>query len=239
MPGRRGAVTIRRRRPLLALAVGTLLAVGVPVGWALVARPAGIDQIGGGTAARLAGPAGAPSARAEPPTRAGPAATSIPVSGPGGDITGPARFPAPVRIVIASLSIDAPVLAEGVDPSGAMAIPQNVQATGWYRWGPAPGSAAGSIVVVGHVDSAIQGVGAFFTLDRIADNAVITLVTADHRAWRYRVVAREQITKPLLPSAAVFGRTGPVRLTLVTCGGAFDTHTKSYKDNIVITAVPL
>ena len=105
--------------------------------------------------------------------------------------------------------------------------------------GPAPGSAAGSIVVVGHVDSAIQGVGAFFTLNRIADNAVITLVTADHRAWRYRVIAREKIAKALVPSAAVFGRTGPVRLTLVTCGGAFDAQAKSYKDNIVITAMPL
>jgi hypothetical protein len=237
--GRRGAVPIRLRRPLLALVAGTLLAVGVPAGWALVASPAGIGQIGGGTAASLAGPAGAPSARAGVPTRVGSAATLIPVSGPGGEITGPARLPAPVRIVIASLSIDAPVLAEGVDPSGAMAIPQNVQETGWYRWGPAPGSAAGSIVVVGHVDSASQGVGAFFALDRIADSAVITLVTADHRVWRYRVVAREEIAKPLLPSAAVFGRTGPVRLTLATCGGAFDPHTKSYKDNIIVTAVPL
>ena len=239
MTGRRGAVTIRLRRPLLALAVGTLLAVGVPVGWALVARPAGTDQIGSGTAASLAGPAGAPTARAEHPTRVGSAATSIPVSGPGGNITRPARLPPPVRIVIPSLSIDAPVLAEGVDPSGAMAIPQDVQATGRYRWGATPGSAAGSIVVVGHVDSASQGIGAFFTLDRVANDAVITLVTADRRAWRYRVVAREEFAKPSLPSAAVFGRTGPLRLTLATCGGAFDRHVESYKDNIVITAVPL
>ena len=238
MTGHRDAVTTRWR-PLLAVAAGTLLAVGVPAGWALLAHPAGIDQIGRGTAASLAGPADPPSARAEPPTRVGWAATSIPVSRPGGDITQPARLPAPVRIVIRSLSIDAPVLAEGVDPSGARAIPQNIQATGWYRWGTAPGAAAGSIVVVGHVDSAAQGVGAFFALHRIADNAEITLVTADHRLWRYRVIAREQIAKPLLPSAAVFGRTGPVRLTLATCGGAFDTHTKSYKDNIIITAVPL
>ena len=239
MTGHRDAVTSRWRRPLLALVAGTLLAVGVPAGWAQVAHPAGIDQIGRGTAASLAGPAETANVQAEPTTRAGRASTSVPISRPGGDLTQPARLSPPVRIIIASLSIDAPVLAEGVDPSGAMAIPRNVQTTGWYRWGPAPGSAAGSIVVVGHVDSAIQGVGAFFTLNRIADNAVITLVTADHRAWRYRVIAREKIAKALVPSAAVFGRTGPVRLTLVTCGGAFDAHAKSYKDNIIITAVPL
>ena len=239
MTGRRGTVPIRLRRPLLALVAGTLLAVGIPAGWALLTRPAGTDQIGSGTAASLARPADTATVHAEPSTRAGPAATSIPVSGPGGDLTQPARLSPPVRIIIASLSIDAPVLAEGVDPSGAMAIPQNVQATGWYRWGSAPGAAAGSIVVVGHVDSASQGIGAFFALDRIADNAVITLVTADHREWRYRVIAREQIAKPVVPSAAVFGRTGPARLTLAPCGGAFDTHTTSYKDNIIITALPL
>lgn len=240
MTGHRDPVTTRLRRSLLALVAGTLLAVGVPVGWSLSAHPTGIDQVGRGTAASLAALADTPAARAGNPASAHPpVATSIPISGPGGDIARPAPFPAPVRIVIPSLSIDAPVLAEGVDPSGTMAIPQDVQATGWYRWGAAPGSAAGSIVVVGHVDSAIQGIGAFFALDRIATNAVITLVTADHRAWRYRVVAREEFAKPSLPSAAVFGRTGPLRLTLATCGGAFDRHTKSYKDNIIVTAVPL
>lgn len=240
MTAHRNGVTTRLRRSVVALVAGTLLAVGVPMAWALVAHPTGIDQVGRGTAASLAAAADTPAARTELPARTRPpAATPIPVSGPGGDITRPVRLPAPVRIAIPSLSIDAPVLAVGVVPSGAMAIPQDVRATGWYRWGAAPGSAAGSIVVVGHVDSAIQGTGAFFTLNRIADNAVITLITADHRAWRYRVVAREEFPKPSVPSAELFARTGPLRLTLVTCGGAYDRQTKSYQDNVIITALPL
>ncbi len=68
---------------------------------------------------------------------------------------------------------------------------------------------------------------------------MITLITADHRAWRYRVVAREEFPKPSVPSAAVFARTGPLRLTLVTCGVAYDRQMKSYKDKVIITALPL
>jgi len=37
----------------------------------------------------------------------------------------------------------------------------------------------------------------------------------------------------------VFARTGKARLVLVTCGGPFDQRSGHYKDNIVVTAVPL
>jgi hypothetical protein len=37
----------------------------------------------------------------------------------------------------------------------------------------------------------------------------------------------------------VFGRGGPTRLVLVTCGGRFDSTTKHFLDNIVVTAVPV
>jgi hypothetical protein len=37
----------------------------------------------------------------------------------------------------------------------------------------------------------------------------------------------------------VFDRRGPARLVLVTCGGRFDTTTKHFLDNIVVTAVPV
>ena len=37
---------------------------------------------------------------------------------------------------------------------------------------------------------------------------------------------------------AVFTRVGPVRLHLVTCGGAFDRETGHYEDNLVVVAEP-
>jgi hypothetical protein len=119
-----------------------------------------------------------------------------------------------------------------------MDIPTNIHTIGWYQWGAAPGNSAGSIVMVGHVDSAQQGLGAFFYLKTLTAGAPITVTTADNKTWNYHVVAREEFPKTTIPLAAIFDQAGPPRLILATCGGAFDHSTKSYYDNIVITALP-
>jgi hypothetical protein len=36
----------------------------------------------------------------------------------------------------------------------------------------------------------------------------------------------------------VYSQTGPPRLVVVTCGGPFDTATRHYDDNVILTAVP-
>ena len=119
-----------------------------------------------------------------------------------------------------------------------MEIPTDIHTIGWYQWGSAPGASAGSIVMVGHVDSAVQGLGAFFYLKTLTQGALITVTTADNKVWNYHVVAREEFPKTNVPLAAIFDQAGPPRLILATCGGAFDRSTKSYYDNIVITALP-
>jgi hypothetical protein len=50
----------------------------------------------------------------------------------------------------------------------------------------------------------------------------------------------EVINKSDLPARApeIFGRNGPARLVLITCGGAFDESARSYVSNIVVTATP-
>jgi hypothetical protein len=51
-------------------------------------------------------------------------------------------------------------------------------------------------------------------------------------------MAREVYAKQELPLARLFARDGKPRLTLITCGGAFDAGERRYDDNIVVTAVP-
>ncbi len=163
----------------------------------------------------------------------------MPVSGPGGNPLSPSSLPAPVRISIPTLNVNAPVTPEGVDATGEMAIPEDIRTIGWYQWGSTPGASAGSTVMVGHVDSAKSGAGAFFTLRTIADSAAITITTADGQSHVYRVIAREEFAKTVVPLAAIFDQSGPPRLVLATCGGAFDRATGSYEDNIVVTAQPV
>ena len=46
-----------------------------------------------------------------------------------------------------------------------------------------------------------------------------------------------QYPKAALP-ADYFGRGGPSRLVLITCGGTFDSSTRHYRDNVVVVAEP-
>lgn len=222
-------------------ALGVALAVGAPAGWwALHDSPPGPE--GQGTAQELASTT--PSAPA--PTSPTPAATSaasvtatsqsLPVvSGP------PAAAPAlatPTRLLIPSLGIDSVVIAEGVEATGEMALPEDVRQVGWYQYSVAPGSPAGSTVLAGHVDSAEQGEGAMFRLRQAEVGALVSVRVSDGTTREYRIVAREEFGKGAVPLADLFAREGQHRLTMITCGGQFDASTRSYESNIVVTAVP-
>ena len=106
---------------------------------------------------------------------------------------------------------------------------------GWYRLGPRPGE-PGSAVLAGHIDFNGRP-GAFFELLSIPLGAEI-IVTGDRSSRRYLVTAREQIPKAEVDLARYFTNDGPERITLITCGGAFDRGVRHYRDNIIITAVP-
>ncbi len=220
--------------PLLVVA-GLLFALGLPVGWLAISHSTGNHQLRPGTAADLSsGSAGPSPSTAQPPVGAKVPVSKVPVS----KATVPVPRAVPVRLRIPSLSIDVPVVAEGVSPDGQLAIPADIHTIGWYRWGQAPGAASGSVVLVGHVDSATAGEGSFFTLKDIRAGVDVTVITADGASHRYHVLGREEFAKTNVPLRQIFAKTGEPRLTLVTCGGKFDARTRSYADNIVVTAVP-
>jgi sortase (surface protein transpeptidase) len=131
-----------------------------------------------------------------------------------------------------------PVVPVGVAADGSMEVPENVATAGWYRFGPAPGEQHGSVVLSGHINDRDQGVGAFAVLADVAEGEPVRVTMADGRVLDYRVVARERFDKSVVPMGRIFDRSGAPRLTLVTCGGAFDRASGNYRDNIVVTAVP-
>ena len=144
----------------------------------------------------------------------------------------------PVRIKIPALDVTANVIPVGVDKANAMEIPEDIMEVGWYRFGPAPGSSAGSAVLVAHRDGRIQGRGVFYSLGALnVDDPIIVTDDAGKR-MEYRVVARESIPKKKLPIKEVFSAEGAPRLTLITCGGYYDRDNGGYQDNVVVTAVP-
>ncbi len=154
-------------------------------------------------------------------------------------ITAPTTNPRPTRVRIDRLNVDAPVQPAGIDMRvGALAVPTNVRRTGWWRDGAAPGDAFGTTLIAGHIDSRVQGAGAFKTLSRARAGMQILVTTSDGRVRPYRVTANARVLKDRLP-AGIFTQRGTAKLVLVTCGGPFNARTGHYRDNIVVTAVPV
>ena len=91
-----------------------------------------------------------------------PAAPDVP-AGSGRSATPTPTPSPPTAIRIPALGVRAavvPVLA----PGGALDVPADPQVIGWWSAGPRPGSAAGTVVLAGHVDTAERGLGAFAAL---------------------------------------------------------------------------
>ena len=146
--------------------------------------------------------------------------------------------PAPVRVKIEAIGVDAVVAALGIDPdNGQMDVPPNVSEVGWYRHGPVPGE-AGSSVMAAHVDLSGPGRGVFWSLGELEPGDRIIVDYADGTSAEFSVEARNTYLKTDLPLDAIFARGGTPVLTLVTCGGGFNTSIGRYDSNVVVYAVP-
>ncbi len=146
---------------------------------------------------------------------------------------------APTRVRVPGLGIDAPAAASGIDIArNQLGVPAQIQRTGWWRDGRAPGAKSGAILIAGHVDSARGGAGAFIRLPKARAGELVTVTTKGGRTYRYRVQSVRSYLKKNLPNN-VYSQRGRARLVLVTCGGPFDRSSGFYRDNIVVTAVPV
>ena len=146
--------------------------------------------------------------------------------------------PAPVRLTVADLDVDMAVVETGTSPDGTMSLPASAAEAGWYRFGSAPTSPAGTTVLASHVDTRAEGLGPFARLREAQVGAEVTVTDADGSVHAYTVSSVERIAKEEVPLDDVFDRAGPPRLVLLTCGGAWDAAAGHYEDNVIVTAVP-
>ncbi len=211
-------MTVGRRGASVALAAGVAALIAAAV---VACRSQPAPDVGGAEVTALA-TAPAPS-RVPSPQRPPAEVAVVP----------------PVRLRIPAIDVTATVNPVGVDGNGDFAVPPSVDEVGWYRFGPGVEATAGSVVIAGHVDSAEQGRGAFFRLRELDRGDRLTVTGDDGVTRNYRVVAREEYRKTKIPLDRYFARDGKPRLTLITCGGPFDRAAGHYRDNIVVTAVPV
>ena len=194
--------------------------VGVALGLTLV-----------GQAVALLGPPGASrpaDASVETASVAGPPA-AVRLAAP------PARRAAPpVSLGIARIGVRSSLARLGVRRDGTIETPENYGQAGWYRAGARPGE-PGPAVIVGHVDST-DGPAVFFRLRELARGDRVEVRRTDGTVVTYAVTAVRTYPKSRFPTKDVYGATRGSTLRLVTCGGSFDTKSRSYRDNVVVYA---
>lgn len=128
-----------------------------------------------------------------------------------------------------------PVLARA---DGALALPQDLHTGGWWPLGAQAGSAHGTVLIAGHVDSREDGLGPFAALHSMPTGARIEVTGADDAVRPYRITTRRTYTQDKLP-ADLFTRSGGHRLVLITCTGPYDHTTSRYQGNLVLYATPI
>ena len=228
------ARSLRNRWPAAALVAGLLLAGGAAAGYSSIRPP---DHDFGTVPAAAYAPVQAPHRGIA--HSAGHGRPSRPAARPGDSgIANIVSLAVPVRLRIPAIGVNASVIPVGVATTGELGIPADPAVVGWWAGGASPGQPAGATVLVGHIDSAASGPGALFRLAGLRPGAVVSL-TAGGRSWRYTVQALRAYSKADLPAGIIFGQRVTPRLVIVSCGGAFDSTTGHYLDNIVVYAIPV
>jgi LPXTG-site transpeptidase (sortase) family protein len=181
-------------------------------------------------------PATPPPDFAAEPLEQGPAAA--PTAPPDTSAPGTAQAPPPLRVVAPRTGLDARITPVGVTDEGDTAVPDDPSVAGWYRHGPAPGSARGSAVLVGHVDTDTGALGEFRALYAVRRGDRVEVRRAGDEPVTYRVVSRLTVPKEDLPPSA-FRRSGAPILTLITCAPPYVPDRGGYASNLVVTAEPV
>ena len=142
----------------------------------------------------------------------------------------------PVRVVIPSLKVSAPVQRVGLAADGSIAVPplERHNETGWYDRGPTPGE-FGPAIIVGHADTR-TGPSVFHGLVRLRPGARIEVIRADRSVAIFEVNSIEHFDKAGLPAERVYGDYQRPGLRLITCGGQWLGGSIGYADNIIAFA---
>ena len=190
---------------------------------------------------------GGPNPSDAPAGAAGPTTTEVGATSAGVSPPEPARLGriapservrfAPEQVVLPGGETAAVVPARTV--GGELVVPDDVRTVGWWDGSAYAGDLFGSTVIAGHVDAPRQGRGYFARLLRIAPGETVTVRGDGHQA-AYRVVSVEAVRKDALSAASPpFDQRVEHRLVLMTCTGDFDPVTRSYAENLVVTAEPV
>jgi hypothetical protein len=143
----------------------------------------------------------------------------------------------PTQINIPAIGVASVLMQLGQNPDGTVQTPSldEVSPAGWYTGSPTPG-AIGPSVILGHVDSRVEGRTVFYRLGDMRPGDEVLVTRADATVAVFVVDRVEEYPKDNFPQFTVYGNIDHAGLRLITCGGQFNKTTRTYPDNVVVYA---
>lgn len=141
----------------------------------------------------------------------------------------------PRKISIETIGVSGCIERVGVDQHGAVAVPTNIHAAGWYTQSVLPGEKGVSLIdghVLGRYNDAI-----FAKLADVRAGNVIVIEFGDGAVKKFEV--KEIDTYDLAAAQDEFLKQSPdidTQLTLITCGGTYDSQAKTYDKRVIVRA---
>jgi hypothetical protein len=147
-------------------------------------------------------------------------------------------YPTPIRLVISSRHVNAPIELVGMDDDGTMQSPSGPDSVGWFDEGYLPGT-AGSAVIAGHVDW-VDRAAVFYFVRNMQAGEQIDVQFDDGSTASFLVDTVVDYPDGDMPMDQVFGPSDVAKLNLITCTGTFNSSTHNYDHRTVVysTVVP-
>jgi LPXTG-site transpeptidase (sortase) family protein len=160
------------------------------------------------------------------------------LNNPGGKVDWrPVRNAGPVptngRVQLPALGVEAPIVRVGIDSSQRMVVPTNARDIAWLDQGGIPGRTQ-NVVLAGHIAYS-RAAGSFNRIRDLqpGDDVILRI---DDKTLRYRVVWNCQFHRDTTLADRIMGYTTVPSVTLISCGGVFDTAARTHTDRITVRA---
>jgi len=214
----------------LAMVAGALIVLAIgTAGIVFALRDDGVDLPEEGTITEIA------------EQNSGEQADSLPAT----DVPAGPPPPAPTRMVIPSLYLDAPVVVMGLTADNQPDVPKRPDQIAWYpSFSTSPGQSSNA-VFTGHVDwqtpDGMPIPGVFYRLRemRVGDLIEVTLENGEKLQYRVRANVATEYNDPQI--VQVMQQTSKDVITVITCGGAWlkdrrATNGGNYSHRVIVRA---
>ncbi|CAN0504650.1 unnamed protein product, partial [Phaeothamnion confervicola] len=145
-----------------------------------------------------------------------------------------ARGQVPASIAIPAIQVQATFEVKEI-VGGVLQEPTDENVVTWYKNSNRLGE-TGNTVLAGHLNYWGVPEGVFFKLNALKQGDLITITGADGGTYTYAVTSVRSVPIAEGPAASV-APTDRETLTLMTCGGEWDSTISEYDSRTVVTAV--